>query len=217
MKTLEAFRKGELKLLCASDVAARGLDVPDVSHVFNYDVPHHADDYVHRIGRTGRAGRSGKAYMIVTPADAKNIDKVLKLIGKDPEEITLEGVDFAAIKDIRRDDNKGHRGRNDRDRKPRGEPRSSRPTAAIEATSQAPEAPAEMPAPRREEGRRRPAPRADIDSGKPVAFAEKVSEIQPPRGVRGRRPETDDETSVIGFGSDLPAFLARPATRSAKK
>ena len=55
-KTLEAFRKGELKLLVASDVAARGLDIPDVSHVFNYDVPHHADDYVHRIGRTGRAG-----------------------------------------------------------------------------------------------------------------------------------------------------------------
>ncbi len=55
-RTLEAFRKGELKLLVASDVAARGLDIPDVSHVFNYDVPHHADDYVHRIGRTGRAG-----------------------------------------------------------------------------------------------------------------------------------------------------------------
>ena len=55
-RTLESFRKGELKLLVASDVAARGLDIPDVSHVFNYDVPHHADDYVHRIGRTGRAG-----------------------------------------------------------------------------------------------------------------------------------------------------------------
>ncbi len=66
-RTLESFRKGELKLLVASDVAARGLDIPDVSHVFNYDVPHHADDYVHRIGRTGRAGRHGDAYMIITP------------------------------------------------------------------------------------------------------------------------------------------------------
>ena len=56
---LEAFRKGEAKLLIASDVAARGLDIPEVSHIFNFDVPHHADDYVHRIGRTGRAGRSG--------------------------------------------------------------------------------------------------------------------------------------------------------------
>ncbi len=70
-RTLEAFRKGDLKLLVASDVAARGLDIPDVSHVFNYDVPHHADDYVHRIGRTGRAGKSGQTYMIVTPADGR--------------------------------------------------------------------------------------------------------------------------------------------------
>ena len=58
-KTLDRFRAGELKILVASDVAARGLDVPAVSHVFNFDVPIHADDYVHRIGRTGRAGRSG--------------------------------------------------------------------------------------------------------------------------------------------------------------
>ena len=110
MRTLDAFRSGELKLLCASDVAARGLDIPDVSHIFNYDVPHHAEDYVHRIGRTGRAGKSGRALMIVTPADAKNIDKVLKLIGQEPEEIVLEGVDFSAIHDTPRDDRKGGRG-----------------------------------------------------------------------------------------------------------
>ena len=72
-KTLEAFRKGELTFLVASDVAARGLDIPDVSHVFNYDVPHHADDYVHRIGRTGRAGKSGETFMIVTPADGRSL------------------------------------------------------------------------------------------------------------------------------------------------
>src|SRR6516165_6292680 len=97
-RTLDAFRKGELKLLCASDVAARGLDIPAVSHVFNYDVPHHADDYVHRIGRTGRAGRTGEAFMIVTPADAKNLDKVLKLIGKTPDEVSLD-LDWASLKD----------------------------------------------------------------------------------------------------------------------
>ncbi|HEY2660944.1 MAG TPA: DEAD/DEAH box helicase [Caulobacteraceae bacterium] len=89
-KTLEGFRRGELKLLVASDVAARGLDIPDVSHVFNFDVPHHADDYVHRIGRTGRAGRSGDTFMIVTPADSRNLDKVLKLIGKVPSETVLD-------------------------------------------------------------------------------------------------------------------------------
>ena len=89
-KTLESFRNGELKLLVASDVAARGLDIPAVSHVFNYDVPHHADDYVHRIGRTGRAGRSGEALMIITPADSRSLDKVLKLIGQAPAETVLE-------------------------------------------------------------------------------------------------------------------------------
>jgi superfamily II DNA/RNA helicase len=118
MRTLDSFRNGSLKLLCASDVAARGLDIPDVSHVFNYDVPHHADDYVHRIGRTGRAGRSGQAFMIATPADSRNLDKVLKLIGKAPEEITLEGIDWSSIKDEPR------RGRNERsERGPRGRDR----------------------------------------------------------------------------------------------
>jgi len=89
-KTLAAFRSGELKLLVASDVAARGLDIPDVSHVFNYDVSHHADDYVHRIGRTGRAGKLGQTFMIVTPGDDKSLDKVLKLIKMDPQELKLD-------------------------------------------------------------------------------------------------------------------------------
>jgi superfamily II DNA/RNA helicase len=79
---LEQFRKNEVTLLVASDVAARGLDIPDVSHIFNYDVPHHADDYVHRIGRTGRAGRSGTAITIVTPADHKAVAAIEKLIGQ---------------------------------------------------------------------------------------------------------------------------------------
>lgn len=82
-KTLDAFRNGELKILVASDVAARGLDVPAVSHVFNFDVPSHAEDYVHRIGRTGRAGRDGKAMMICVPKDEKNFDAIEKLIQKE--------------------------------------------------------------------------------------------------------------------------------------
>jgi ATP-dependent RNA helicase RhlE len=80
--TLDAFREGRLKLLVASDVAARGLDVPSVSHVFNFDVPGHAEDYVHRIGRTGRAGREGKAITICEPRDEKALDAVEKLIDK---------------------------------------------------------------------------------------------------------------------------------------
>ena len=89
-KTLDRFRSGELKLLVASDVAARGLDIPDVSHVFNYDVPFHADDYVHRIGRTGRAGKSGQAFMLTTPHDSKTLSAVLKLIKVEPEILELD-------------------------------------------------------------------------------------------------------------------------------
>jgi superfamily II DNA/RNA helicase len=79
---LEQFRKNDVTLLVASDVAARGLDIPAVSHIFNFDVPHHADDYVHRIGRTGRAGRSGTAVTIVTPAEQKSVTAIEKLIGQ---------------------------------------------------------------------------------------------------------------------------------------
>ena len=78
-RTLDGFRNGELRFLVASDVAARGLDVPAVSHVFNFDVPSHAEDYVHRIGRTGRAGRDGKAMMICTPRDERNFDAIERL------------------------------------------------------------------------------------------------------------------------------------------
>jgi superfamily II DNA/RNA helicase len=79
---LEQFRKGEVTVLVASDVAARGLDIPEVSHVFNFDVPHHPDDYVHRIGRTGRAGRSGTAITIVAPIDSKAVGAIERLIGE---------------------------------------------------------------------------------------------------------------------------------------
>jgi superfamily II DNA/RNA helicase len=88
MAALDQFRRGETPLLIASDVAARGLDIPDVSHVFNFDVPHHADDYVHRIGRTGRAGKSGTAITIVSPADHKAVGAIEKLIGQKIQPMT---------------------------------------------------------------------------------------------------------------------------------
>ncbi len=90
METLKAFRDGELQLLVASDVAARGLDIPDVSHVFNFSVPVNAEDYVHRIGRTGRAGRKGWAVMMVCPEDSKGYDAVLRTTGLD----AIEAVDL---------------------------------------------------------------------------------------------------------------------------
>ena len=86
-KELERFKGGDINLLVASDVAARGLDVKGVSHVFNFDAPWHPDDYVHRIGRTGRAGAKGKAFTFVTPADNEAIESIEKLIGTKIERI----------------------------------------------------------------------------------------------------------------------------------
>ncbi|WP_379546358.1 DEAD/DEAH box helicase [Qipengyuania sp. DSG2-2] len=99
-KELERFKSGDMNILVASDVAARGLDIKGVSHVFNYDTPWHPDDYVHRIGRTGRAGAKGRAFTFVTPEDAEAIDNVEKLtknvipvFGKDDVRVELKDGD----------------------------------------------------------------------------------------------------------------------------
>jgi len=96
MAALDRFRRGEAELLIASDVAARGLDIPEVSHVFNFDVPHHPDDYVHRIGRTGRAGRTGTAITICAPIDSKAVGAIERLIGQ-----TIPWVDAPASTETR--------------------------------------------------------------------------------------------------------------------
>ena len=92
-RVLTSFREGNLKLLVASDVAARGLDVPDVSHVINFDVPIHSEDYVHRIGRTGRAGRDGKAITIVMPFEQKFLDAIEELVTKKIERMETPKLD----------------------------------------------------------------------------------------------------------------------------
>jgi superfamily II DNA/RNA helicase len=114
-ETLEKFKNGEIKMLVASDVAARGLDVPTVSHVFNYDVPNHSEDYVHRIGRTGRAGRKGDTVMLVARLDEKNYDEILKLIEVD----AIEELEIPGIEDFPKDGGK-HRNKGRGDKKDRG-------------------------------------------------------------------------------------------------
>ncbi|MEK9723309.1 MAG: DEAD/DEAH box helicase [Rhodospirillaceae bacterium] len=91
METLAKFKTGDMKYLVCSDVAARGLDIPEMSHVFNFDVPTHAEDYVHRIGRTGRAGRKGNAFTIAVPADGKYIDMIERLTKMPIPRIDLDG------------------------------------------------------------------------------------------------------------------------------
>jgi superfamily II DNA/RNA helicase len=130
MAALEQFRKGEVTLLVASDVAARGLDIPDVSHIYNFDVPVHPDDYVHRIGRTGRAGRSGTAITIVSGSnDAKAVAAIEKLIGR-----TIPYMDEGARPVAAAVQVQSPTPRNDRGRAHRGRPehgRGHRPAAAV--------------------------------------------------------------------------------------
>ncbi len=100
LETLENFKSSQIQLLVASDVAARGLDIPKVSHVFNFDVPSHAEDYVHRIGRTGRAGRAGKALTIATPEDTKFLAAVHEFIGHKIDKIQIEGLENFEISSL---------------------------------------------------------------------------------------------------------------------
>ncbi|WP_017930299.1 DEAD/DEAH box helicase [Robiginitomaculum antarcticum] len=124
-QTLQDFRDGKTKILVASDVAARGLDVDTITHVLNYDVPNHAEDYVHRIGRTGRAGRHGEAIMLVSPVDVKNYEGVLHMLKKDSiEEMTLDGISLAA--DVRPGDKTARNKGRGRDRKSSRSPRGER-------------------------------------------------------------------------------------------
>ncbi len=132
-KTLEEFKAGEIPLLVCSDVAARGIDVTAVSHVFNYDVPGAPDDYVHRIGRTGRAGETGRAWMLVTKYDDKQLTAVIKRIGKEIEIVDMGGERSSAA-------SKGESGSKERS-KPQSKPQSNPKPSASKSTHSAQKTP----------------------------------------------------------------------------
>jgi superfamily II DNA/RNA helicase len=197
METLDAFKTDKLKFLIASDVAARGLDIPAVSHVFNFDVPTHAEDYVHRIGRTGRAGRSGISITLASPADGKYIDAIVKLIQRDIPAMQLDGAAVTADTSPAREPRTSSRGERPKRERHRSEgpridraPKSAREESPRGETAQ-PEARREAAQPRREASQ--PKPHNDRPSPKPR-----------------REPSGTSDTP---FGSDgpVPAFLLRPA------
>ncbi|OJY35617.1 MAG: DEAD/DEAH box helicase [Rhizobiales bacterium 65-9] len=162
LAALDSFRKGEMNLLVASDVAARGLDIPDVSHVFNYDTPHHAEDYVHRIGRTGRAGRQGASMTLVTSSDDKSLAAIEKLIGQKIEWMTPPPSE-ASAPERARDDGRGSEDRNSRRGSRRERPARDKrgaPTVAARVSATPP-----RPVRMAEEPERRRAP--DNDPGDP--------------------------------------------------
>ena len=188
MASLDAFKTGDVALIVCSDVAARGLDIPDVSHVFNFDVPTHAEDYVHRIGRTGRAGRSGTALTIVTREDTKYIDGIQKLttekinwMGGTLEDI-VETEGQSDERRSRRRNDSSRSGRPERSSSDRGRNRQPESTARAERFARA-EAPADEQPREVREPRQPRAPREDRPARTP----------RPVREARAEQPRVEQE------------------------
>ena len=200
--TLEAFKAERASLLVCSDVAARGIDIADVSHVFNFDIPIHAEDYVHRIGRTGRAGKLGVAFTFAKPDESKYIAAVEKLIKKPIPRLTLEGFEVsaeAATAAPERDH--APRGRGGRDRRPASSRNESRPAPTPAAEQQQPVAaePVKVEQPRRE-------PRPDKREQQRTDSRRQNNE----RAGTRYDDNVDALPNTSSFGDDLPAFLAKP-------
>jgi superfamily II DNA/RNA helicase len=211
--TLESFKRGEITLLVCSDVAARGLDIDDLSHVFNFDVPIHAEDYVHRIGRTGRAGRSGAAFTLATRADGKFLAVIEKLIGKPIPRVDLPGVAaspagqpadatdavageaVAHAADDSRPEQRGRGRRRERDHGSERERGGERERGRDR--ERAPKREADAPPAARQPR----ASREDSETTRP--------QPRPEPAQRTRRRDGDDEPSPMGLGDHVPAFLMR--------
>ena len=231
MKTLDAFRDGTLHLLVASDVAARGLDIPAVSHVFNFDVPSHPEDYVHRIGRTGRAGRLGKAFTISVPSDEKYLKAIESLIkseiprGEAPEGYEPSTADSRPDR-APREDRKG-RDRGGRSRERERPVKAHEEVAPMEPLAVAPKAEPAVEAAQPEERRdERREPRADRggdrrreergegrgerrDDRREPREDRREDRREPREDLRDYRRDRDLGPSVIGMGDHVPDFILR--------
>ena len=206
---LANFKENKLTLLVASDVAARGLDIPDVSHVFNFDVPIHAEDYVHRIGRTGRAGRSGAAFTLVSKRDGKFVDAIEKLIDQKVEWLSggIEDLPQQAESEERERPRSGRdRGGRDRDRdRSRGRGKSEPRVAETRIeTSETEEKVDVVKAERKAEGR----PQTPARNPRAANHAAPRPANDDSRDRRNRyRRDEDDGPTPLGFGEDVPAFM----------
>jgi superfamily II DNA/RNA helicase len=219
METLDKFRAGEITLLAASDVAARGLDIPEVSHVFNFDLPWHSEDYVHRIGRTGRAGREGAAFSIVTHEDLKLLKDIQKITGDaavwvgnepTPEDFEDAGKRRRGRGGAARSEGRGGPARNEGrgrpparngDRRPEGRGGERRPEARNPEASNPETRPAEgvSAEPRRE---------------RPVGEVRNPRRRSGPRPERSDHPERQDRPERIARDvSEQPSFDAPPPMR----
>lgn len=185
--TLDSFRNGEIALLVCSDVAARGLDIADVSHVFNFDVPFNAEDYVHRIGRTGRAGKSGRAYTLATPDDSKLVKAIEGLIKQTITSATIEGL--AEPKPELAGKSRGPRAKAPRDR-------HERRAAGAKARHPAREAAAPIEAP------------AIVPEHPPVVEPRKVATVTPITEAAAHKHPV--------FGEHMPAFMRQRSVNRAK-
>jgi superfamily II DNA/RNA helicase len=208
-ETLDKFRRGDVTILVASDVAARGLDIVGLSHVFNFDVPLHAEDYVHRIGRTGRAGREGRAFTLATPDDGKYADAIVRLIGKEIPRIEIEGITQFPFE---AGDGKRRRGRGGPRHEAHAKPERREPRGERHGQHAKPE--------RRPREEHRQEPRAAPELSRIEAADPRPAprpEHRPPadRGDRRhqRKPEPrerEDDTPMVAFGDHMPDFLRKP-------
>ncbi len=187
-RTLEKFRAGELRLLIASDVAARGLDVPSVSHVFNYDLPSHPEDYVHRIGRTGRAGRSGKAISLMVPADQKHLEQIEQLLQRPLPRGVAPGLDLPSTPAAPKSSEGDADSTQER-------PKRSARSHKVKKDTPAPEVAA---TPQGQEGKSDQAKPATAPRSKPTKERDTT-----------RRDGRDKRDAVVGMGDHVPDFLMR--------